>query len=583
MRLRPYQQAALDGIRQAFDADAATAALVVLPTGTGKTIVFAQAIAERPEGTRALVLAHREELIWQAAQKIEAVAGERPEIEMAEFQAGTRLLDTGVVVSSIQTQNAGERGKGRMTRFNPHDFSLVVVDEAHHATAKSYRRVIDYYRQNPACRILGVTATPDRNDEEALGQIFDTVAYDYEIIDAIHDGWLTPITQRAVAVDGLDFSGIRTTAGDLNGADLARVMEYEEALHGIATPTIELAAGRKTLVFAASVAHAERLTEIFNRHAPGCAEFVTGKTPKDRRRQIFQAYADGDLQILVNVGVATEGFDEPGIQVVAMARATKSRSLYAQMAGRGTRSLPGLVDAHDTAEARRAAIVASDKPACEIIDFFGNAGRHKLISAGDILGGRHSDDVVERAKAAAQAAGGAPVDVEKALFEAEQDELAEREARELREAARRAKLKAKASYRTTSSDPFDIFAIEPERERAWHKGRPPSEAQLALLDKNGITTADVTTFTAAHQLIDTIMQRRSDDRCSFKQARLLKRYGYPADVSRPEAKRMIDAIAGNGWKRPTDLASPSADRPVAQAGPPPTAATAPIDPPPVMF
>jgi len=546
MILRSYQTAAVDGIFEAWRTVRST--LLVQPTGTGKTVTFAHVIKRMPAG-RALVLAHREELIFQAADKIARVTGHPPDIEMAEMRADHGMLGKArVVVSSIQTQCAGRNGDSRMKRFNPQEFSLLVLDEAHHATAPTYRRVVEHYSQNPDLKILGVTATPDRHDEEALGQIFNSVAYDYELLDAIRDGWLVPIQQRSVVVDGLDYSGVRTTAGDLNGADLARVMEYEETLHGIAAPTMELAAGRKTLVFAASVAHAERLCEIFNRHRPECARFVTGTTPKDERRGMLADYAAGKFQILVNVGVATEGFDEPGIACVVMARPTKSRALYAQMAGRSTRPLPGLVDAHPEADARRAAIAASAKPASEIIDFVGNSGRHHLITTADILGGNYSDEVVARARAKAEEADGAAVDMAAALVDAEK-ELAEE-----RERARRAAIRAKARYSCQVVDPFNVFHIEPWRERGWDKGRQPSEKMLALLERNGIDTKGLS-FTQAKQLVGEIVHRYLSKQCSFKQARLLARYGYPTDVPFAEASRLIDALAKNNWKRP-DPAEP---------------------------
>jgi len=543
MILRPYQTAAVDGIFEAWRTSRST--LLVQPTGTGKTVTFAHVINRMPVG-RALVLAHREELIFQAADKIEAVTGAKPDIEMAEMRAdGAMFGKARVVVSSIQTQCAGHNGDTRMKRFDPQEFSLLVVDEAHHATAPTYRRVLEHYGRNPDLKILGVTATPDRHDEDALGQVFDTVAYDYELLDAIHDGWLVPIHQRSVVVDGLDYSSIRTTAGDLNGADLARVMEYEETLHAIASPTLELAAGRKTLVFAASVAHAERLCEIFNRHSTGCARFVTGTTPKDERRGMLADYAAGKFQMLVNVGVATEGFDEPGIQVVVMARPTKSRALYAQMAGRGTRALPGLVDAHEAADARRAAIAASAKPACQIIDFVGNSGRHKLITTADILGGNYSDEVVDRARKAAETADGAAVDMAELLADAEKTIAEERER------TRRAALRVKARYTSQVVDPFDILHIEPWRERGWDTGRQPSEKMLALLERNGIDTKGLT-FTQAKQLVGEIIHRYEAKRCSYKQARLLARFGYPTDVPFAEASRLIDALAKNNWQRPVD-------------------------------
>ncbi len=517
---------------------------------TGKTVAFASVVAEhrRIRPGRAMVVAHREELIFQAAEKIKQIAGVGVDIEMAEMRASAGMFGKApVVVSSVQSQIAGCDGEGRMSRFNPDEFSLLVIDEAHHATAPSYRKVIDYYRQNPDLRVLGVTATPDRQDEAALGQIFESVAFDYELPDAIHDGWLVPVKQRSVIVDGLDFSNVKTTAGDLNGADLAKVMEYEQNLHEIASPTIDLAGDRKTLIFAASIAHAERLCEIFNRHKNKCARFVCGGTPKEDRRQMFADYEAGSFQYLCNVGVATEGFDEPGIQLVVMARPTKSRALYAQMAGRGTRPLNEI--AHKLgelaeAEFRRAMIAASDKPHCEIVDFVGNAGRHKLITTADILGGNYTDEVVERARKKAESASG-PVDMSEAL------DLAEHEIAEEHAAARRKALTAKVNYKVNTINPFDVLDIEPHRERGWDKGRQPSEKMLALLHKAGVPTRDLN-FTKAKQLIGEIINRRDQKKCTYKQAKILTKYGYRTDVDFHEAKGLIDSVAANGWRRPAD-------------------------------
>jgi len=543
--LRPYQHDSITGIIDQFKACRST--LLVLPTGCGKTICFA-ALIDRMKSGRCMVLAHREELVFQAADKIKRVTGESCDIEMANHWADD-YGNARIVVSSIQTQIAGENGNGRMTRFRPHDFSLIIIDEAHHATAGSYRKVIDWYKRNPEVKILGVTATPDRHDEEALGQIFETVAYDYEINNAVNDGWLTPIKVSSVVVDGLDFSGIRTTAGDLNGADLAQVMEEERNLHAIAAPTIELARGRKTLVFASSVAHAERLCEIFNRHISGCANWVCGKTNKEERRRIFKDYARGNFQFLCNVGVATEGFDEPGIEVISLARPTKSRALYAQMIGRGTRPLPGVVDGVTEDAARRRAIAESRKPFLEVIDFVGNSGRHKLISAADILGGNYSDEVVERAERNAREKSkseGTPADIMEELERAERQIHEEKKA----ERERRRRIIGTAAYSINEIDPFDLFDIEPQRERGWHKGKPLSEKMEAMLKRNGFDPTKLN-YTHAKQVIGEIINHPEKLPCTPGQAKVLRRFGYqPNEINKEQASTLIDAIAKNGWKRP---------------------------------
>ena len=433
-----------------------------------------------------------------------------------------------------------------MTRFDPRMFGIIVVDEGHHGTSKSYRKVLDWYLNgNPAIKVLGVTATPDRADEEALSQVYESVAFDYEIEDAIRDGWLVPIQQQMVTVEGLDFSACRTTAGDLNGRDLAAVMEYEANLHKVVTPSVEIIGNRRALVFAASVEHAERMSEMFNRHRMGSSAWVCGKTDKDERKRTLADFASGRVQIVVNCAVLTEGFDNPGVEVVIMARPTKSRSLYAQMAGRSTRpaeSIAHELGDHESPEARRAIIEASEKPNCLIVDFVGNAGRHKLMTSVDILGGK----VSERARElAVQRLTACPGDVQEAVGAAEEEERKEAE----RKAARRAKLKATAVYKTAPVSPFDVFDLKPALSRGWDRGKKLTDRQANLLRKQGIEP-DSMPYHQAKQVLNTLFDRWDKGLCSFKQAAILRKRGLATDVTREEAGRMLDAIAQKeGWAK----------------------------------
>ena len=544
MILRPYQSAAADAIFKEWQDNDST--LVVMPTGGGKTILFADVI-RRVFPRRALVIAHREELIFQARDKIQRVTGLQADVEMGEYKAEGGLFDAArVVVSTIQTQCSGGDGGGRMAKFDPQRFGVLIIDEAHHATSPTYRRVIDYYRTNPALKVLGVTATPDRADEEALGQVFQSVAYDYEVQDAIHDGWLVPIQQQMVHVEGLDYSSIRTTAGDLNGGDLAAVMEAEKNLQQMASASLEIIGQRRALVFTASVKAAEMTAEIFNRHRSGMALWVCGKTDKDDRRSYLSDFAAGKVQVMCNCGVLTEGFDDPGVEVVIMGRPTKSRSLYSQMVGRSTRPLPGVVDGPETPEARKAAIAASAKSSCLVVDFVGNAGRHKLVTSADILGGKFSEEAIEKAMLKAREAGG-PVNMTEVLDQAE-EELRREQAR-LAEVARRARLVATARFTTQSVDPFDVLHLEPTKSRGWDNVKSLTEKQRSLLAKQGINP-DNLTFSQGKQLISEIFRRWDGKLCSFKQAKVLRKYGYDAEVSFDAARNIIDALARNGWVRP---------------------------------
>lgn len=545
--LRDYQAEAVVSVLGEFEEKNST--LVVCPTGTGKTQIFCDVI-KRMQPKRAMVLAHRGELITQAVNRLRSDFGISADIEMADLQANEFYSNRApVVVSTIQTQCAGNGGYGRMKIFDPFDFGLVVCDEAHHYTSPSFRRVLDYYKQNPELKILGVTATPDRADEEALGQVFESVAYDYEILDAIHDGWLVPVDQKMVHIEGLDFSQVRTTAGDLNGADLAAVMEAEKNLQGIAAASIDIIGeDKRTLVFTVTVKQAEMLSEIFNRHRPGMADWICGKTPKPERHRIFKNFDTGKTQVLVNVGVATEGYDNPAVEVVVQGRPTKSRCLYAQIIGRSLRPLKGTVDGLDTAEERKAAIASSLKPSALVLDFVGNAGRHKLMTTADILGGKVSDAAIERAIERVKKNGRA-VRMDEALDEAERDIQREIEERRRREAARKAHLVATARFSTKTISPFDVFELKPVKSRGWDAGKSLTENQRAMLVRNGVNPSGMP-YGQSRQLLNEMHKRRNEGLCTLKQAKCLMGFGYDTKtLTFADANKIITTLKANGWRR----------------------------------
>lgn len=540
MQARDYQITAQEMVFRKWQTRSST--LVVMPTGTGKTVLFSLAIkrALKEFGGRAMVIAHREELVRQAADKLEA-CGVATEIEMAEERAdGSFLRRADCVVASIQTLT--RRGK----RFQPGEFSVAVLDEAHHYTSPSWRAYIEHLQQNEHIKILGVTATPDRADKVGLGAVFQSVAFEYEIADAINDGYLVRPVQQFIHIEGMDFSNVRTTAGDLNGRDLADVMDAERVLHPIALATVEQAGAKKTIVFAPpgfresggeSFRVSERLCEMINRYRPGTAALISDSTPKDSRRQILSEFAARRIQFLVNVGVLTEGFDAPDIELVVLARPTKSRALYAQMVGRGTRPLPGVVDGLTTPTARRDAIAASLKPVVTVLDFVGVTGKHKLISACDILGGKEPPEIVEAAKDIIAKRG--PMPVESAIEEAKAEAERRREAKAAEE-ARRAKVKAKVQYKMSSVNPFDVLDVTRDRQINTVTSEPATARQRELLEKFGIQVEDVT-LREAKRLIATCIERRNAGLCSYKQAALLRKFNHPEPekLSFSEASQLI--------------------------------------------
>ena len=209
---------------------------------------------------------------------------------------------------------------------------------------------------------------------------------------------------------------MKISAGDLSAGQLNDILKQEEMAHRIVSPTIEIVGDKKTLVFTAGVEQAQKTAEIFNRHKPDSAICIVGKTDRQVRRDLLKEYSEGKYQFLVGCGVFTEGFDEPTIQAVVVARPTRSRALYTQMVGRGTRILPSVIEGVgeppdkfgvevegdywriSTSEQRKQAIAQCNKPEVMVIDFVGNAGKHKLMYTGDILGGNYSPEVIEKAK-----------------------------------------------------------------------------------------------------------------------------------------------------------------------------------------
>lgn len=506
MNLRTYQAEAVAAVIEQWKAVRST--LVVMPTGTGKTVLFSHVIHQTPG--MILVVAHREELIFQAARSIEKITGEAVAIEMASMRADTSTLrHCRIVVASKDTLIAGSGERRRMHKWKPVAFSAIITDEAHHATAPTYRAIYDYFA---SAKLLGVTATPDRSDEIGLKQVFETVAYDYEIIDAVHDGWLVPVIQKSVLVKGLDYSEARTTAGDLNAADVSKILSREDTLHQFAAATIEIAGDKKTIVFAPPgfskgddpFRVSERLTEIINRHKPESARLVWQNTEKNDRRQILQDYKAGRFQFLVNVGVFTEGFDEPGIEVVSMVRPTKSRALYAQMLGRGTRPLPGIVDGLASVPARVRAIAQSAKPSVLVIDFVGNAGRHKLVTPADILGGKYDDRVLAKARKIAEKTGGS---VMGAIEEAQTKVREEDDVAKQREEERRKHAKARAHYSDKIVDPFNVTDRDaPRNEQIWSRSGPATEKQINLLRKWGVDASRMNKVEASRAIGDRIQK-----------------------------------------------------------------------------
>jgi superfamily II DNA or RNA helicase len=386
MQTRDYQTTAIS--RAIAKLDTTGSAVVVLPTGTGKTVVFCQIASHYLQSGRVLILAHREELIFQAAAKVQQLLGINAGIFMG---AKKRNVGSRVVCASILSII------NHLDRFNHADFSLLIVDEAHHSCSDSYKRVIKHFQ---GVKLLGVTATPDRGDNQALGQVYKTVAMDYNIKQAMSDGWLVPISTRRVKLPGLDLRKVSMSGEDLSAASLDKMLALEKNLSKVVSSSIFYAEERKKiLVFTAGVAQAKAMTNRLNRENCGRAEFIHAETPASERRQILEDFTTGKIRWLCNCGILTEGYDCPAVDCVVMARPTYSRGLYVQMIGRGLRPAVRLDEVMGQI-GRRNAIAASGKPNCLIIDYTDNADNHKLVKATDIFGGLMDKPPVGKANSA---------------------------------------------------------------------------------------------------------------------------------------------------------------------------------------
>lgn len=574
--IRAYQNDCVNAFTSEFERGT-TATLGVLATGLGKTTIASEFI-RRVQPARSLFLAHRDTLIYQARDTIERIAGVKCGIEMAELKADYGFFSKEqVVIGTVQTQYSGNNGLGRMALFRPGDFDYLFLDEAHHWVAPSYIKVVRYFQQNPRLKVVGFTATPDRSDEEALKQLFQTTAYQMDILAGIGEGWLVPIRQQYVPVEGLDYSHISTTAGDLNLGQMSAVLEEEETVQRMIQPTLEAAWSlpdrrldfapveewghvlakkgkpKRTLVFTSSIKQAQRFAEVLNRVRSGMATAIWDKVPKEERRLVLKDFKTGALQILVNVGICGEGFDNPAVELLIMGRATKSRSLYTQFAGRGLRpadNIARLLNDCPDAEARCKMIADSEKPGCTVLDFVGNSGTHKLITVADILGGKVSDRAMKLAKKEMMKST-EPTNVMEALEEAE-EEVRKRIEKTKREAeARRIKLVARAKFTKIEINPFDALDLIPSKPKPNDMGKKFSEKQVSLMARFGIDASKYP-YTQGKQLFIQLCKQLNARKATPPQAAVLKRAGYEnaADLPQKEAKRLIDELRNNGWKRP---------------------------------
>ena len=532
MNLRPYQTEARRRIHAEWDAGHRRT-LLVLPTGTGKTVVFA-AVAEDcvRAGQRVLVLAHRGELLDQAADKIHRSTGLRCALEQARHSS----LDSPLRITVGSVQTLGQ--EKRLARFGHDWFGAIIIDEAHHAITGGYRQVLDWF---PDARVLGVTATPDRGDMQNLGKVFDSLAYEYRRQDAIAEGYLCPILAQTIPLQ-LDLTGVELSVGDFAAEDIDTALD--PYLDQIAAQMEIHCAGRRTVVFLPLIKTSQKFRDILQEHGFRAAE-VNGQDYNHRdRAAVLDAFAAGKYDVLCNSMLLTEGWDCPPVDCVVVLRPTKVRSLYSQMVGRGTRPSPG-------------------KKNLLLLDFLWMTDRHELCRPADLLCEDH-EVAARMTETLAQTDG--PRDIGEAAREAAADIVAQREEALARQLAQQRRKKARLV------DPLQYeMSIRAEDLSGYvpafgWEAEAVTDKQAAALEKAGINPDGVDTAGKASKLLDHLFQRQREGLATPKQIRCLEKYGFVhvGTWTFEAARNMIDRIAANGWRGAPRGIDPAAYTPPAQ-------------------
>lgn len=516
--LRPYQKEAEDAILDQW-ASGVRRTLLVLPTGCGKTIVFCKLTEDVvSEGDRVLIMAHRGELLDQAADKLQKATGLHCAVEKAEESCLGSWYR--VTVGSVQTLMREKRLK----QFAPDYFDTIIVDEAHHCLSEGYQRVLNHFSE---AKVLGVTATPDRGDMRNLGQYFESLAYEYSLPRAIREGYLSPIKAETIPLK-LDLSGVGIQSGDFKAGDIGTALD--PYLHSIADEMRIHCSDRKTVVFLPLVATSQKFRDILNQNGFRAAE-VNGSSPD--RAEILSDFEAGKYNVLCNSMLLTEGWDCPSVDCIVVLRPTKVRSLYCQMVGRGTRLHPG-------------------KDHLLLLDFLWHTDRHELCHPAHLI--CETLEVAAKMTSNIEEAG-CPMDIEDAEKKASEDVIAEREAalaQKLDEMKKRKRKLVDPLQFEMSIQAEDLAGYVPSF--GWEMG-PASDKQRSTLEKLGIFPDEIDNAGKAAMLLDKLEKRRAAGLTTPKQIRFLESRGFRhvGTWQFIDAKRLIDRIAANYWKIPKGI------------------------------
>ena len=519
MELRKYQQESINSIQKEWN-NGRKRTLLVLPTGCGKTVVFTKLAEEMvKQGKRVLILAHRTELLEQASDKLFKITGLKTALEKADSTAIGSWCR--VSVGSVQTL---QRDK-RLNQFPKDYWDVIIVDEAHHILSDGYMKVMKYF---DVANVLGVTATPDRSDMRNLGSYFDSLAYEYSLVQAIQEGYLSKIKALTIPLS-LDLSNVSMSAGDFKASDVGATLD--PYLEQIADEMVKQCADRKTVVFLPLVKTSQKFRDILNAKGFRAAE-VNGES-KDRA-EVLEDFEKDRYNVLCNSMLLTEGWDCPSVDCVVVLRPTKVRALYSQMVGRGTRLHPG-------------------KEELLLLDFLWHTERHELCRPAHLI--CETPEVAQKMVENMEEQTGVMLDLEDMEVKAAEDVVAQREealAKQLAEMRKRKRKLVDPLQFEMSIHAEDLSSYVPS---FGYEMAPPSEKQIQALEKYGIFTDEIGNAGKANLLLDRLHKRQSEGLTTPKQIRFLEGRGFK-DVGMwqfDHARNMIDRIAANGWRLPAGV------------------------------
>lgn len=465
-------------------------------------------------------MAHRAELLDQASDKIKKATGLVSAIEKAEQSSLGSWYR--VVVGSVQSLTREKR----LQQFDKDYFDTIIIDEAHRCLADSYQHVLQYF---DIAKVLGVTATAERGDMRNLGSYFDSLAYEYTLAKAIKEGYLCPIKAQTIPLK-IDLTGVSMQSGDFKAGDIGTALD--PYLYQIADEMIKYCNNRKTVVFLPLVKTSQKFRDILNSKGFKAVE-VNGQS--DNRDTVQKDFESGRYNVICNSMLYTEGWDCPPVDCIVILRPTKTRSLYVQMVGRGTRPSP-----------------ETGKKDLLLLDFLWLTERHELCRPAHLI---CTNEEVAQVMTKKLEESQIPLDLQEAEKAAAEDVVAAREealAKKLEEMKKRKRKLVDPLQFEMSIQAEDLSSYVPSF--GWEMA-PASDSQLKALEKFGIFPDEVDNAGKATKLLDRLQLRRDSGLTTPKQIRFLESRGFHhvGTWQFDTAKRLIDRIASNNWRIPSGI------------------------------